>query len=145
MPWSSNGGGGQDGNGGRRGPWGQGPSKGPSGGRGKTPPDLEEIIRKSQERLKDIIPGGGTSSGVPWLIILVAIVALWSYNSVYRVQADEQGVVLRFGAYSRTTGPGLHFALWPVETVETPAVLRENNLNFAVSIARLTDKGKISR
>ncbi|MGI9463746.1 MAG: FtsH protease activity modulator HflK, partial [Aestuariivirgaceae bacterium] len=114
-----------------RGPWGQGPSKGPSGGRGQNPPDLDEIIKKSQERLKDIIPGGGgAGSGVPWLIILVAISAVWLYNSFYRVQPDEQGVVLRFGEYSRTTGPGLHFALWPAETVETPPVLRENNLNF---------------
>ena len=138
MPWSSNGGGGgRNGGGGGRGPWGQGPSKGPSGGgRGSNPPDLDEIIKKSQERLKDIIPGGGgggAGSTAPWVLILIVIGGLWLYNSFYRVQPDEQGVVLRFGEYSRTTGPGLHFALWPVETVETPPVLRENNLNFGGS------------
>lgn len=138
MPWSSNGGGGgRNGNGGGRGPWGQGPSKGPSGGggRGQNSPDLDEIIKKSQERLKDIIPGGGSGApgGMPWLIILVALGLWWGYNSFYRVQPDEQGVVLRFGEYSRTTGPGLHFAFWPAETVETPPVLRESNLNFGGS------------
>ncbi|MGI9465123.1 MAG: protease modulator HflK, partial [Aestuariivirgaceae bacterium] len=84
--------------------------------------------------MKDIIPGGGgAAAGVPWIMILAVIGGLWLYNSFYRVQPDEQGVVLRFGEYSRTTGPGLHFALWPVETVETPPVLRENNLNFGGS------------
>lgn len=137
MPWSSNGGsGGNNGNGEGRGPWGQGPSKGPSGGgRGPNPPDLDEIIKKSQERLKDLIPGGGGGGigGVPWLFILAGIALVWVYNSVYRVQADQQGVVLRFGEYSRTTGPGMHLAAWPIETVETPPVLRENNLNFGGS------------
>lgn len=138
MPWSSNGGGGRNGNGGGRGPWGQGPSKGSSGGggRGQNSPDLDEIIKKSQERLKDIIPGGGGGGGAgnaSWLIVLVALGLLWGYNSFYRVQPDEQGVVLRFGEYSRTTGPGLHFAFWPAETVETPPVLRESNLNFGGS------------
>ena len=134
MPWSSNGGGGGRNGSGSRGPWGQGPSKGPSGGGrggGPQPPDLDDIIRKSQERLKDIIPGGGgAASNAPWLIILIALLGVWLYNSVYRVQPDEQGVVLRLGEWSRTTEPGLNFAFWPIETVETPPVLRENNLTF---------------
>ncbi len=132
MPWSSNGGGRNGG--GSRGPWGQGPSGGPSGGRGGgTPPDLDEILKRSQERLKDIIPGGGGSglaSNMSWILVLIAVLGIWVYNSVYRVQPDQQGVVLRFGEYSRTTEPGLHFLLWPIETVETPPVLRENNINF---------------
>ncbi len=130
MPWNNNGNGGWQGGGGGggRGPWGQGPSGGGPGRGGQTPPDLEEIIKKSQERLKDIIPGGGGS--FPWIIMIVAAVGIWLFNSAYRVQPDEQGVVLRFGEYARTTEPGLHFALWPVETVETPKVLKENQITF---------------
>ena len=128
MPWSKNGGDGGWQGGGGQGPWGQGPSKGPGKG-GQTPPDLEEIIKKSQERLKDIIPGGGGGS-FPWIIMIIAAIGIWAFNSAYRVQPDEQGVVLRFGEYSRTTSPGLHFALWPIETVETPKVLKENQITF---------------
>ncbi len=121
MSWNNQGGGpwGQS-------PWGQGPRK-PSGG--GQPPDLDELIRKSQQKLKDIIPGGGGGKAV-WLLGLLALAVVWGMNSFYRVQPDEAGVVLRFGEHVRTTGPGLHFALWPIETVEKPRVGREHKLSF---------------
>ena len=123
MPWQNQGGNGWSG-GKNRGPWGQGP-----GGRGGgTPPDLEDILRRGQERLKDILPGGGGRT--TWLLPILALVALWLYNSIYVVSPEQRGVVLSFGEYSRTTGPGLHFLLWPVETVERPRVETENLLNF---------------
>jgi len=57
----------------------------------------------------------------------LAVVALWLASGVYRVQPDEQGVVLRFGAYINRTGPGLNWHWpWPIERVETPAVTRIN-------------------
>ena len=123
MPWNNQGG---DGGG----PWGQGPKR-PSSGGGPAP-DLDEIIRKGQEKLKDVLPSGGSGRGM-WPLILLLVVAVWLYNSLYRVQPDEAGVVLRFGEYSRTTGPGLHFALWPVETVEKPKVEKENKLSFGAN------------
>ena len=138
MPWSNNGGGNSGG------PWGQGPKRpsGPSGG--GQPPDLEEIIRQGQEKLRDLFGGGRGRSGGSgrgggmggksmWLIVLLAVAGLWVFNSFYRVQPDEAGVVLRFGKYDRTTGPGLHFALWPIETVEKPKVEKENKLSFGSS------------
>jgi len=128
MPWSNQGGGWQGGGG--RGPWGRGPSGPPNRG-GPTPPDLEELIRKSQERLKTVLPGGAGAPGKSvWLLVLLALVAIWAYNSVYQVQPNEQGVVLRFGEYNRTTQPGLNFILWPIETVERPPVLNENQISF---------------
>ena len=132
MPWSNQGGGNSGG------PWGQGP-KGPSGG-GNTPPDLEDIIRKSQEKLRDILPGGGRRGGGKggksiWLLALLGLALVWGFNSFYRVQPDENGVVLRFGKYNRTTGPGLHFAAWPVEKVERLKVLKENQISFGGSNA----------
>lgn len=132
MPWSNKGGGWQGGGGDDRGPWGQGSG---GGGDRQTPPDLEDLLKKGQERLKDIIPGGGSgSSGAGskfiWLLVVVGLIGLWLMNSVYTVGPDEQGVVLRLGKYDRTTQPGLHFIMWPVETVETPRSLAVNQLNF---------------
>lgn len=129
MPWNKEDGGNNQGPWGQ-GPWGQGPRKTPpGGGRGPVPPDLDELIRRFQDRLKSILPGG---FGI--LPIAVAIVAIfWAYQAVYTVQADELGVVLRFGKYDRTTNPGLHMILWPVETVETPKALAERIATFGIS------------
>jgi membrane protease subunit HflK len=129
MPWSNQGGGGWQGGGGGgggRGPWGQGPR---GGGGGQRPPDLEELLRRGQDRFKGMFPGGsggGMSGRAIGLIAAFVLVGLWLYASAYRVNADEQGVVLRFGAYAYTTQPGLRFAPWPVETVIKPQVTRVN-------------------
>jgi membrane protease subunit HflK len=71
---------------------------------------------------------GGRGMGFGGLTILVAaVVALWFASGFYRVQPDEQGIVLRFGAYKYWTAPGLHWHIpWPVEHVERPAVTRIN-------------------
>lgn len=120
MPWNSEGGGGNQGPWGQ-GPWGQGggprrPNQG--GGRGPTPPDLDDLIRKGQDRLKQVFPRGSGYFG--WIIPAALVALVVAFNSVYQVQADERGVVLRFGSYNRTADPGLHFALWPIETMEKP-------------------------
>ena len=57
--------------------------------------------------------------------------ALWLASGIYRVQPDEQGVVLRFGAFDRTTLPGLNYHMpWPIERVLTPAVTRINRIEI---------------
>jgi membrane protease subunit HflK len=124
MPWSnqSGGGGWKGGNGG---PWGQGPR---SGG-GPTTPDLEELLRRSQDRLKRVLPGGGGTGGLSpfWLIVILVVgVAFLGYNFfTFRVQPDELGIVLRFGAFDRQAQPGLNFRLpYPVDMVYTPKVTR---------------------
>jgi modulator of FtsH protease HflK len=121
MPWNNQTGGGRPGGGGR-GPWGSGPSGGGS------PRDFEEFLRRSQERLRRALPknfgGGGT------LIVGLIVVAVWLMSGIYVVDPDEQGVVLRFGAFIGRTTPGINYHLpWPVESVETPKVTRENQLN----------------
>ncbi len=113
MPWSNQGGGG--------GPWGGGNGSGPQGPRGPqgTPPDLEDIIRKGQDRLKNALPGGGGASPALFGLIAVGLIALWAFKAVYTVQPDELGVELRFGKpKDEISEPGLHFHWWPVETVE---------------------------
>ena len=68
MPWSNQTGGGGPWGSGSRGPWGSGQQ--PSGG-GSRPPDLEEFLRRSQDRLRSALPGGGFGSRGIALIVLV--------------------------------------------------------------------------
>ena len=127
MPWSNQGGGGGPwggggGNGG--GPWGQGP-RGPGGpgGPGGTPPDLEDIIRRGQDRLKNALPGGGQASPAMFGLIVLGLAVLWLFQAIYTVQPDELAVELRFGKpKDEISEPGLHFHWWPVETVERATV-----------------------
>ncbi|WP_395689045.1 FtsH protease activity modulator HflK [Aestuariivirga sp.] len=131
MPWNSEGGGGNQGPWGQ-GPWGQGgggPRRPNPPGRGPTPPDLDDLIRKSQDRLKQVLPRGG-GAGLGWLLAVAFVAIVVAYNSVYQVQPDERGVVLRFGTFNRVAEPGLHFALWPVETMEKPRVGAVRQINI---------------
>ncbi len=128
MPWSNQSGGGGGGGGGG-GPWGQGPS---SGGGGGPAPDIEQMLRKGQDRLKQALPGGGANKLI-WVVVLLGLVGVWLANSFYTVGPEQEGVVLRFGKFVRSTPPGLHFIIWPIETVEMPKVQEENQLNFGLT------------
>ncbi|MCO5730259.1 FtsH protease activity modulator HflK [Rhizobium sp. SSA_523] len=130
MPWSNQNGGGPWGGGGNnQGPWGQGPNRprgggGGNGGGNGGPPDLEDIIRRSQDRLRGVVPGG--FNGGVFAIILVVIAAFVVFQSVYTVQPDERGVELRFGKpKDEISGPGLHYHFWPFETVEIVKVTEQ--------------------
>lgn len=121
MPWSSQNGGGWKG--GSGGPWGQGPSGGNQG------PDLEQILKQGQDRLKKAMPGGGGGVGGGILaLIVLAVLAFFGWQGfTTRVQPDELGVVLRFGDFDRQLPPGLNFRLpYPIETVYKPKVTRVN-------------------
>src|SRR5690625_92309 len=136
MPWQSGGSGGGGpwgggGSGNTGGPWGQGGGGGGGGGfGGQRPPDLEEMIRRGQERLKSSVPGGfGGGRGI--LVAIAAILVLWMLSGFYRVQPDEQGVVLRFGEWVQTTEPGLNWHLpYPIESVITPSVEAINSIEI---------------
>ncbi len=127
MPWSNqNGGGGGPwggggGGGNNQGPWGQGPNRPRGGG---TPPDLDEIIRRGQDRLKNLVPGGFNGGIV--LILLGVVVVFALMQSIYTIQPDERGVELRFGKPKEEVSmPGLHFHVWPFETVEIVKVTEQ--------------------
>ena len=135
MPWNNQGGGWQGGGG--QGPWGGRP------GGGQQPPDLEELLRRSQEKVKKIFPGGGGGLGGnrrALVAVPLILVAVWLASGFYRVQPDEQGVVLRFGEWIKTTQPGLNWHLpAPIETVFTPKVTRSNRVEIGFrSTAELT-------
>lgn len=126
MPWSSQNGGGGGWKGGGGGPWGQGPS-------GNQSPDLEELLKRSQDRLKQAMPGGGLSGALLALIILVGAVVIGFYSFFISVRPDEQGVVLRFGEFHRQLTPGLNFRWpYPVETVYLPQVTRVNRVEVGM-------------
>ena len=137
MPWNNQGGGGgggrpwgpPPGNNGPGNPWGrpQGGGNGGGGG-GPQPPDLEDLLRRSQDRLRRAMPGGfGSGRGVAVVVGVLALI--WLASGIYRVEADEQGVVLRFGEWTRTEQPGLRYRLpSPIETVLLPKVTRVNRI-----------------
>jgi membrane protease subunit HflK len=123
-PWGSSGGGGKNNN-----PWGSGPG-GPR--RGGQEPDLEDAVRKFQDWLGGLFGGRGGGGGGLAGLIIVAGVFIWVAipgNFYYFVGAEQAGVVLRFGEYSRTEGPGLRLKLpYPVEAVELPSVTTVNEI-----------------
>jgi membrane protease subunit HflK len=119
MPWSNQGGGPWGSGGGGKGPWGSGQQ--PSGG-GSSPPDLEELLRRSQDKLRTVLPGGNLGGKGVLLLILAALV-VWGLSGFYRVDTNEYGVVLRFGAFNRYADPGLNYHLpYPIETALTPQI-----------------------
>jgi len=108
-PWGPKpgGGNGSNGNGGGNSPWGNKPKQGR--------PNRDNVIEGFKNRQRTGGNGGG--GGTPQLpdfkipawapLILIVIALLWS--SVFTVQGNQQAVILRFGDYVRTAGPGLHF------------------------------------
>jgi membrane protease subunit HflK len=110
MSWNSQGGGPWRPSG--RGPWGQGPS-------GGTPPgDIEEIVRRVQEALRKLTPGGGGGGGSGVSVrniafVVLAAALLWlAFGSFYTVQPNEVGLNLVFGRYTGKTSAGLN-TNWP--------------------------------
>ena len=143
MPWSNQGGGPWGtggGSGGGKGPWGSGPQ--PSG---STPPDFEEFLRRSQEKLRSVLPGGNLGGKGLGLIVLAAI-AIWGLSGFFRVDPDEKGVVLRFGKYVRNAEPGLNYHLpYPIESVLTPKVTRVNRIDIGMRLVEDLRRGTTMR
>ena len=128
MPWNNDGG--KD-NGG--GPWGQGGGKGGSPwgqGGGQPPQDVDALLRQLSEAWRRMMPsGGGGGRGILLLIIIFGVV--WGLTGFYRVNPQQQGVVLRFGEWVRTTPPGLHYHIpYPVESVLRPEVTSDNRIEI---------------
>jgi modulator of FtsH protease HflK len=137
MPWSNQSGG----------PWGSGP-KGPWGSgpqsSGPNTPDFEEFLRRGQDRLRSILPGGFGGRGI-LLIALVALV-LWGLSGFYVVQPEEVGVVLQFGKVDRYAQPGLNYHLpYPIETVMTPPALHTNRLDIGMRLVDDPRRGTTTR
>lgn len=82
--------------------------------------------------MKNPSSGGGFEFKARWIIL--ALLLLWIFSGFYQIQPSEQGVVLRFGAYNRTTDAGLHYHLpVPLESVEKVVITQERSINLGVS------------
>ena len=128
MPWSNQTGG--PWGSGPRGPWGSGPQS-----QGPKPPDLEEFLRRGQDRLRGLMPGNLGGRG--FALIALAAVVLWGFSGFFRVEPDELGVVLRFGKFVREVQPGLNYHLpYPIETALTPQALRVNKIDIGFDLRR---------
>jgi len=141
MPWSD-----QRGGGNGNGPWGRSPGgpRGGGGGRGGGPrgggggrrggggpqaPDLEEVLRRGQDKMRRWMPSVRGPRGI--IIIVLVAIGIWLLTGFYRVEPDEQGVVLRFGEWTKTTQPGLNYHLpGPIETVMLPKVTKVNRVEI---------------
>ena len=123
MPWSNQSGGGSGGGPwGQRGPGGKSPwGNGPQGG--GTPPDLEDILRRGQDRIRDLMPGGGSMGGRGAVVLLLGVFAIWLLTGFYTVRPNEIGINMTFGAYTRSCGEGLRYNWpYPIGRVENPDV-----------------------
>ena len=146
MPWNPNGGGGwNSGQGG--GPW----APPPGGGGRQQPPDFEELIRRTQEKVRQWLPSGSGSSGgggggVPNLSVIGVVAALaagaWLLSGFYFVQPEEKGVELVFGKLNDVTESGLNYNWpWPVGTVLKPQVTRVNRVEVGFRSSGVTTAG----
>ena len=125
-PWGQGGGGGGSASGGGGGPWGQG-----GGGGGQPPQDIDAIIRQGRDAWRRMMPGGGASSGRTFTLLVLVFGLIWAATGFYRVNPQQQGVVLRFGEWVRTSPPGLHYHLpFPIESVLTPEVTSDNRIEI---------------
>ena len=112
-------------------------------GAGPQPPNFEELLRRGQDRFRRVLAGRLWQPAPASRIVVLAIVVLWLASGFYRVLPDEVGVVLRFGAYNRTTQPGLNYHLpTPIETVLTPSVTRVNRTEIGYRNAEGPGRGQ---
>ncbi len=121
MPWSNQGGGGGSGSGsggggwkgggGGGGPWGQG-GGGSGGGGGGQPPDLEDMLKRGQDRMKQMLPGGGGIGALGLFGLALLALAAWGLSGFYTVRTNEVAVNMLFGKFVGRTGEGLNYN-WP--------------------------------
>ena len=99
------------------------------------PNDLDKIVQGWQRKLSSVV-GGGKGGATPpgsagGYVLIVLLVVAWGLTGLYRVDESERGVVQRFGAYTETTLPGLHWHIpYPIEVVDIVNVAAVDNFPF---------------
>jgi membrane protease subunit HflK len=134
MPWSN-----QSGGGGGGGPWGSGPKgpwgSGPQSSGGSQPPDLEDLLRRSQDKLKNVLPGGSFGGKVGIAAALVVALFLWGISGFFVVQPGELGVIQRFGKYVRDAPAGWGYTWpYPIGSVNKVNIERINRIDVGMRI-----------
>ncbi|MBX9741321.1 MAG: FtsH protease activity modulator HflK [Beijerinckiaceae bacterium] len=146
MPWNNQTGGGGPWKPGPKGPWGQGPGGGGSGGGGggPTPPDLEDLLRRSQDRLRQAMPGG-VMGGKGILIFAVIAVAAWLSSGFYTVGPNEAGLNMIFGKYDKRTSSGLNYNWpYPIGSVNKLRVTDRNSIEIGF-VSREDRRGTVQQ
>lgn len=93
-----------------------------------------ETTKIKAERSKFSMARQDKSFDFKWQWGILALLLLWLATGFYQVQPNEEGVVLRFGAYKETTDAGLHYHLpYPIETVDKVNITQERSINLGVS------------
>ena len=126
-------------------PWGA-PNKNNKQPSSNTPDDMEDLAKKFQDGLKNMFGGSSKTPDVkkPITLFIIGAIAVWALSGFYRVDADEQGVVLRFGKYTNMTQPGLNYHLpFPIESVMTPKVSRVNRIDVGFRSSNEGSRGTI--
>tara|TARA_Y100001970_G_C14233381_1_gene860195 strand:- start:391 stop:1509 length:1119 start_codon:yes stop_codon:yes gene_type:complete len=131
-------------------PWGSNPGSGNDrgngnngSGTGREPPNIDDVIKNFQKLINKFLPGGKSGGGKPIILGLLIISLVWVFSGLYRVLPDEQGIVLRFGKYVKTTQPGLNYHIpFPIERVLTPKVTKVNRID--VGFRGTSDTGRSS-
>lgn len=162
-PW----GGGDDGKGGKEPPQGGQRPWGNAGGenrgddprgprRGDQIPEIEDLMRKGQDRLRVLMggkgPGGPRGAGPrrpqgpqmtkgSWGLVVLGALAFWGFMSFYTVNPEERSVELLFGRPFATGEEGLNFAPWPVVRAEVVPVSSERTTEIGTGRAGPMDSG----
>ena len=127
-------------------PWGQPGQQPPGGKRPEQIPEIEELMRKGQDRLRVLMGGrdGAPRTGGPrgprrelprmdrgkWGIFALGAAALWAFASIYQVDTSEKSVELLFGRPYAVRDDGLNFAPWPFVTYQIVGVTRERTIDI---------------
>jgi len=143
-------------------PWG------PPPGGAQQAPDFDAMVEKLKKSVEGIFAGGGGGGGrnggfggggggrggpggsvfgtlgPKWAVVIAGVALVgWFATGIYPVQPDEQGIVLRFGAYNRSAVSGLNYHLpWPIESVLRPAVTRINRVDIGYRSANVDPQGR---
>ena len=120
MPWKENNNG--------EGPWGE-PDQKPSDNSKKKKQgfNIDKLLTDFLFKIKKTFFSGGPDNKKSFISALLVLLVIWIISGFYKVNANEQGIVLRFGKWIGTTQPGLRYHLpYPIEIAKTPKVTKVN-------------------
>ena len=119
MPWKENNNG--------EGPWGGSDQKPPDNSKKKHGFNIDKLLTDFLSKIKKTFFSGGPDNKKSFISALLVLLVIWIISGLYKVNANEQGVVLRFGKWIATTQPGLRYHLpYPIEIAKTPKVTKVN-------------------
>ncbi|MGB5292923.1 MAG: FtsH protease activity modulator HflK [Lysobacterales bacterium] len=108
------------------------------------PPDLEELLQRGQDRIKQLVPGGGSKGRSGFVILILLGLAAWT--AYYTVPSDSVAVIQRFGKYLKEVPPGLHFKMpFGIDVSSIVPVKRQLKQEFGFATPGAQDPFQTSR